>query len=111
MDECDAGEKALPIIEDSRPDVVVMGLNPTGITDGVELCSQIKSIPEGPYVLIHTAYNYAEDVSSCFLAGADSYLHKSAESRLTSKQDLALVIPSSLGSRTVRATSVEADST
>lgn len=76
--ECATGEEATPMVQKCRPDVLVLGLNPTGETDGVQACRNVKALPEAPKVLIHTAYNFAEDVSSCFLAGADSYLHKSA---------------------------------
>ncbi len=75
--ECATGEETTPMVQKCRPDVLVLGLNPTGETDGVEACRAVKGLPEAPKVLIHTAYNFAEDVSSCFLTGADSYLHKS----------------------------------
>ena len=75
--ECATGEETTPMVQKCRPDVLVLGLNPTGETDGVEACRAVKALPGAPKVLIHTAYNFAEDVSSCFLAGADSYLHKS----------------------------------
>lgn len=71
------GEEVLSQVEGAKPDLVLLGLNPSGATDGVEVCKRIKRLPDPPRVLVHTAYNFAEDVSSCFLAGADSYLHKS----------------------------------
>ena len=73
------GEEALRIVGEERPDLVVLGLNLAGGTDGVETCRAVKALPDAPYVLVHTAYDFAEDVSSCFSAGADSYLHKRAE--------------------------------
>lgn len=71
------GEEALGLIEAARPDLVVLGLNPTGETDGIELCQKLKSLQEAPRVLVHTAYNFPDDLASCFLAGADGFLHKS----------------------------------
>lgn len=73
------GDEALYLVEEGRPDLVVIGLNLTEEPDGIEVCRRIKSLPDPPYVLVHAAYNLAEDVSSCFLAGADSYLHKSTD--------------------------------
>lgn len=72
----DDGDEALRVIEGLRPDLIVLGLNLAGGTDGVALCRRIKSLPRAPRVLVYTAYNYAENIASCMLAGADSYLHK-----------------------------------
>ncbi len=74
------GEQALRLIEDVQPDLVILGLNPTGEVDGIELCRQIKVLPDPPQVLVHAAYNFPDDLASCFLAGADSYIHKSTDS-------------------------------
>lgn len=79
VSETGDGEEALRIVGEERSDLVVLGLNLAGGVDGVEACRAIKALPDAPYVLVHTAYDFAEDVSSCFLAGADSYLHKRAE--------------------------------
>lgn len=70
------GDEALRAIEELRPDLVVLGLNLIGKIDGVPLCRKLKSMAKAPRVLVYTAYNHAEDVASCMLAGADSYLHK-----------------------------------
>lgn len=71
------GDEALRLVEEMRPDVVVLDLNLAGETNGMEVCRQIKSLPEAPHVLVYTAYDFAEDVASCLLAGAESYVHKS----------------------------------
>lgn len=70
------GDEAVRLVEEMRPDIVVLDLNLAGETSGTELCRRIKSLPEAPYVLVYTAYGFAEDVSSCLLAGAESYVHK-----------------------------------
>ena len=62
------GDEALRLVEEMRPDLVVLDLNLAGETNGVELCSRIKSLPGAPYVLVHTAHNFARDVSPCLLA-------------------------------------------
>ena len=70
------GDEALRLVEEMRPDLVVLDLNLAGETNGIELCRRIKGLPEAPYVLVHTAHDFARDVSPCLLAGADSYVHK-----------------------------------
>ena len=70
------GEEALRLVNELRPDLIVLGLNLTGDTDGIEVCQTVKASLDPPRVLVHTAHNFTDDVSSCLLAGADSYLHK-----------------------------------
>ena len=74
--ETDEGEAALKLIDELAPDVVVLGLNLVGETDGITMCRKVKALPCPPRILVHTAYNWTDDVASCLLAGADSYLHK-----------------------------------
>lgn len=71
------GGEAFDLARETRPDAVVLGLNLVEEPDGIELCRLLKSLPHPPRVLVHTAYNLADDVTSCFLAGADGFLHKS----------------------------------
>lgn len=74
--ETGEGGEILGLVEQERPCLVVLGLNLAGEPDGIEACRRLKALPEAPRVLIHAAYNFTEDVSSCLLAGADGYLHK-----------------------------------
>lgn len=74
--ESTTGEEALRLVQELRPDLVILGLNPTGEADGIAVCRKLKNLPDAPRVLVHTAYNFAEDVSSCLLAKADSYINK-----------------------------------
>lgn len=74
--EAGDGEEALRLTEELRPDLVTLGLNLVGEGDGIDCCWRIKDLPDPPKVLVHTAYNFTDDVSSCLLAGADSYVHK-----------------------------------
>lgn len=76
--ECESGDEALNLVEAAAPDLVALGLNLIADIDGIETCRRIKELPEAPYMLVYTAYNLTDDVRSCLLAGADSYLHKSA---------------------------------
>ena len=75
--ETGCGKEALKLVEGVGPDVVVLGLNLVEEMDGVEACRRLKALPDPPRVLVHTAHNLPEDVSSCLFAGADAFLHKS----------------------------------
>lgn len=76
--ESGCGEETVGLVEEAGPDLVVLGLNLVEEMDGVEACRRLKALPNPPRVLVHTACNLPEDVSSCLLAGADAFLHKSA---------------------------------
>lgn len=75
--EAASGEEGVELARKERPDLVVLGLNPRGEIGGVQAAERLKTLPVPPYVLVYTAYNYPEDVSACFLAGVDSFVHKS----------------------------------
>lgn len=77
--EAGAGEGALRLVRELEPDLVTLGLNLTDEADGIHCCWRIKELPDPPKVLVHTTYNFTDDVSSCLLAGADSYVHKRCE--------------------------------
>jgi DNA-binding NarL/FixJ family response regulator len=74
--ECSGGGEALRLVEEGGPDLVVLDLNLIEGPDGIEVCRRTKALPDAPYVLIYTAYNLTEDVSSLMLPRADSYLYK-----------------------------------
>ena len=76
--EAGNGEEAVRLVEESQPDLAVVGLNLNGEPDGIEVCRRLKTLPEPPRVLVHAACDFATGVSSCLLAGADGYLHKGA---------------------------------
>lgn len=73
--ETGCGNETLHLTKELKPNLVVLGLNLMGM-DGVRTCQKIKALPDAPYVLVHSAYNFARDLSSYIAAGADSYLHK-----------------------------------
>jgi DNA-binding NarL/FixJ family response regulator len=77
--ECGGDEEVLRLAAEGRPDLVTLGLNLAEEVERIEVCQQIKALPHAPHVLVHAAYNFPETVSACFLAGADSYLHKNAD--------------------------------
>lgn len=81
--ETGEGEEVLRLIEELRPDLVVLGLNLESDADGIEVLRRLKALPDPPRVLVYTVYNFTDDVVSCFLAGAEGFVHKSA-----SREDL-----------------------
>lgn len=76
--ECDRGDEATSLVEEMRPELVILSLDTVGEMEGLETCRRLKALPEAPYVLIQTGFNYTKDLLSCLLAGADSCLHKHA---------------------------------
>lgn len=79
VSEADNAEEALRLARDTQPDLVVLDLRLKGNDNGIELCREMKSLPIPPLVLIYTAHNSAEEVSSALLAGADGYVHKGVD--------------------------------
>jgi DNA-binding NarL/FixJ family response regulator len=75
--EAESAEEALTIFGEIEPDLVVLDLYLKRGSDGTELCRQLKGSPASPKVLVYSAYDTGEVISSVLLAGADSYLHKS----------------------------------
>jgi len=74
--ESESAGEALHLAEELRPDLVVLDLRLKGEEGGIEACREIKSLPDPPRVLVHTAYNTEEDVAATLLSGADGFLHK-----------------------------------
>ncbi len=66
---------AVRLAGELRPDVVLLDLR-LGEDSGIEVCREIKALPDAPRVLIFTAHTGVEDVAAATLAGADGYLHK-----------------------------------
>lgn len=77
--EASTAEEALDLARTLVPDLVVLDLRLRGASSGIELCREIKSLPEPPQVVVYTAYNSPKEVSSCLVSGADSYVHKGEE--------------------------------
>jgi NarL family two-component system response regulator LiaR len=76
--EAGDGEEVLRLVEELRPGLVILGLNLVGEVDGVEACRRIKDLPSPPRVLVYTAFDFTDELSSSLLSEADSYLHKRA---------------------------------
>ena len=76
--ECGRGDEATRLVEETHPELVILSLDTARETEGLETCRRLKALPEAPYVLVQTAFNYTKDLLSCLLAGADSCLHRHA---------------------------------
>lgn len=62
------------------PDLVILALRLEGELRGIEICREIKNLPQAPAVLVYSSFNRGEDVSASFLAGSDSFVYKGAPS-------------------------------
>lgn len=75
--EADDGEQAVRLVEQHRPDVVVLDIRMPGMT-GVEAARRIKADYPGVRVLVLTAYDDDPYVFALLQAGADGYVLKTA---------------------------------
>ncbi|MEJ7816267.1 MAG: response regulator transcription factor [Rubrobacter sp.] len=66
---------ALRLVVELLPDLVLLDLR-LGEESGIEVCREIKALPEAPRVLVFSAHSSVEDVAGATLAGADGYVHK-----------------------------------
>ena len=73
----DDGEKALTVIREARPDLVILDLV-MPYHDGFEICQRIKSTAEtaGVPVIILSMKEREQDVLRAFEVGADDYIRK-----------------------------------
>lgn len=67
---------AMAEVAEVHPDLVILPLRLGGVRDGLELCREIKSMADGPKVMMYTSYTGKTDASLAFLSGADSFLTK-----------------------------------
>jgi len=73
--EAGSGEEALQVVENTKPDVVLMDLIMAGM-DGVEATQQIKKICPACKVIILTSYHEDSHIFPAIRAGALSYVLK-----------------------------------
>lgn len=76
--EATSADSGLRLASELTPDVVVLPVLLTGEFKGLELGTQLKLLAEPPKVLIYSSYNSPVETASSFLAGADSFIHRSA---------------------------------
>lgn len=70
-----SGEAALAMVEEDRPDVMVLDLRMPGI-DGMEVLRRVKEAHPGVQVVILTGHGSARDEAEARRLGAFAYLHK-----------------------------------
>jgi DNA-binding NarL/FixJ family response regulator len=72
-------DDALAVVQQSRPDVVLMDLQLVGGGDGVTATTAIAGLDDPPRVLILTTYDTDADILRAVEAGAAGYLLKDAD--------------------------------
>jgi DNA-binding NarL/FixJ family response regulator len=77
--EADDGASAVAVVEQTRPDVVLMDIRMPGV-DGVEATRRIRALPDAAItrVLILTTFDLDEYVYAALRAGASGFLLKDA---------------------------------
>ncbi len=73
--EAENGEKGLQIIQEKKPNVVLMDLGLPGI-NGIEATQQVKSFDENIKIIILTSHEREEEVLASLGSGANAYCLK-----------------------------------
>ncbi len=76
--EADSSEKALPIIKNESPELIVLDVMMPGDMNGFQLCQMIKAWPNAQQykIILLTACTQQDDLEQGQQAGADYYLTK-----------------------------------
>lgn len=77
--EAAAPEDAVRLARELQPDAIILDLRLGDEVTGVETCRQTKSLPGAPCIIAYSGHNSPGDVIGVVLAGANGYLHKSAD--------------------------------
>lgn len=73
-----SAEEAMPLIEEARPDLVVLDVRLPG-KDGIQACREIRSRWPGVEVIMLSSFAEPQSVTGAFLAGAKGYVLKDLE--------------------------------
>lgn len=76
--QASSAEDALPLVEEHKPDLVVMDVRLPGM-DGIAACKEIKQRSPVTEVIILSSFAEAQTVTGAFLAGAKGYVLKDLE--------------------------------
>lgn len=71
----DRGSRAIKIVEDESPEIVLMDVNLKGEKDGIETAKQIRKITEIPIVYV-TAYSNEDTLERASHTNPEGYLVK-----------------------------------
>jgi DNA-binding NarL/FixJ family response regulator len=73
--EADNGLDGVRLVEELRPDVVVLDLAMPGI-DGLEALSLMRAVADPPHVLVHSGFDSATMNDRVVALGAAAYIEK-----------------------------------
>jgi two-component system, NarL family, invasion response regulator UvrY len=73
--ECETGESALDLIDDSRADIVLMDIHMPGI-GGIEAARRLRAAHPGLVVVLMSTYDLEDLPAAASDCGAVAYLHK-----------------------------------
>lgn len=76
--EADNGQKAVELVQQLRPDVVILDIHMPAIS-GIEAARRIRAAHDDVRILVLTAYNEPAYVHALLEAGADGFILKTAE--------------------------------
>jgi len=77
--EAGSAEDGMRMVCETRPGIVIAEPRLAGRRDGVLLCRQVKQLFSPPAVVMFARDNDPQVVADCLIAGADGFVHKSAE--------------------------------
>lgn len=76
--EAESGERALEVIAETLPDLVLIDINMPGMS-GIELVQALREGDADLHLVMLTISRHEEDLKGAIRAGADGYILKSAE--------------------------------
>lgn len=78
--EADNGLDGVRLVEELRPDVVILDLAMPGI-DGLEAITLMRAVPEPPVIVVHSGFDAATMRDRVLALGARLYLEKGGNLR------------------------------
>ena len=88
------GQEAFALMEEHRPQVVLLDIRMPGM-NGIEILEKMRTMPDGPRVIVLTNFETDEDIYRAVRAGAHGYLLKST----TQKQMIEAILAVAAGER------------
>ncbi|MFD7169296.1 response regulator transcription factor [Streptomyces violascens] len=77
--EAESRDECLALCRRRPVDAVVTGVDLMWARDGIALCRQVKQLPQPPDVILVSVRNEPDVVTDCLEAGADGFVHLSAQ--------------------------------